>query len=60
MTVKSYKQLDSELSTIIQRIEAGEYDDLDLLLKDYEAGKKLIEQLQTQLEKAKNSIKKVK
>lgn len=57
---KTYGQLDAQLREIMDRIERAEYDELETMLKDYDAGMKLIEQMKKQLESAKNSIKKVK
>ncbi len=57
---KTFKQLEQELDEILERVESAAYDELDDLLKDYETGKKLIEQLEKKLKSAKNSIKKVK
>lgn len=56
---KSYRQLEEELEEILERVEHVNYDELDDLLKDYDAGKKLIAQLEERLKTAKNSIKKV-
>ena len=61
MTVKkSFKTLESELDSIMERIETASYEELDDLLKDYEAGKKLIAELEKRLETAKNKITKAK
>lgn len=59
MKDKSYKQIEAELSQILSRIESGNYDDLDMIIKDYDAGKKLIAELQKRIDTAKNKIKKV-
>ncbi|MCA9346242.1 exodeoxyribonuclease VII small subunit [Candidatus Saccharibacteria bacterium] len=59
MKDKSYKQIEAELSQILSRIESGNYDDLDMIIKDYDAGKKLIAELQKRIDTAKNRIKKV-
>ncbi len=56
---KSFKQLEIELEAIMVRVESAEYEELDDLLKDYDAGKKLIAALEKKLTDAKNSIKKV-
>jgi len=55
----TYKELESELHRLLDRIEHDSYDELDSLLKDYDKGMKLIADLQAKLEKAKNSVKKV-
>jgi exodeoxyribonuclease VII small subunit len=60
MAEKSYKQLESELHELLDRVEHDSYDELDNLLKDYDKGTKLIADLQSRLEKAKNSVVKVK
>jgi exodeoxyribonuclease VII small subunit len=57
---KSYKQLEKELNELLDRVENGDYDQLEDLLKDYDNGTKLIEAMQKRLDSAKNSIKKVK
>ena len=57
---KTYKQLEQELSKILDRVENAEYDELDDLLKDYDQGTELIAKLQKKLETAKNTVKKVK
>jgi len=56
---KSYRQLEEDLENILERVEHASYDELDDLLKDYNAGMKLIETLEKKLETAKNTIKKV-
>jgi len=56
---KSFRELEQELAHVLSRVEQAEYDELDELLKDYEVGKKLIDELEKKLENAKNSIKKV-
>jgi exonuclease VII small subunit len=56
---KTYKQLEEELNTVLERVEHESYEELDLLLADYDKGIELIAQLQEKLENAKNSIKKV-
>lgn len=53
---KSFRQLESELETILDKVEHSSYEELDDLLKDYEAGKKLIKELESRLETAKNSV----
>jgi len=55
---KSYRALQDELSTILERVEHASYEELDELLKDYNAGIKLIESLEQKLETAKNTISK--
>ena len=56
---KSYRDLEKELSEVLDRVESESYDELDSLLKEYDKGMKLISELQKKLETAKNSIKKV-
>lgn len=56
---KTYKELEAELSTVLERVENASYDELDDLLKDYDKGMKLIEELENKLKTAKNTIKKV-
>lgn len=57
---KSYKELENQLSAILERVEDSTYDELDDLLKDYNEGKKIIDKLQKRIALAKNTIKKVK
>lgn len=56
---QSYKEIEAELKLVLDRVEHDSYDELDDLLKDYDKGMKLIELLQSKLEKAKNTVKKV-
>lgn len=58
MATKSFKRLEQELNEILERVEHGSYDQLDELLKDYEAGSKILAQMEKQLETAKNTITK--
>lgn len=58
--MKSYKQLEQELSEVLERVENGLYDELDELLKDYEKGMALANLLEEKLKTAKNTIIKVK
>ncbi len=55
---KTFKELETELDAVLGRVENAAYEELDELLKDYEAGKTLIEQLEKKLTSAKNTIKK--
>ncbi len=57
---KSFRQLESELNTILEKVEHASYDELDELLQDYKSGKELIKELESRLTKAKNSIVKAK
>ena len=59
MADKTYKQLEDELAKILERVEHASYDELDDLLKDYDAGSKIIAALQKKLDTAKNKINKV-
>lgn len=56
---KSFRELEKELSEVLDRVESESYDELDSLLQDYDKGMKLISELQEKLKTAKNSIKKV-
>jgi exodeoxyribonuclease VII small subunit len=55
---KSYRELEQDLEAILERVEHASYEELDELLKDYNAGMKLITTLEKKLESAKNTIKK--
>jgi exodeoxyribonuclease VII small subunit len=55
---KSYRELQDELATILERVEHASYEELDELLKDYDQGMKLVASLEKKLATAKNSIKK--
>ncbi|MFT4532516.1 MAG: exodeoxyribonuclease VII small subunit [Candidatus Saccharimonadales bacterium] len=54
--IPTYKELEDDLQQIMDRIELGEYDTLDEMLKDHDAGTKLIAAMQKQLDSAKNKI----
>lgn len=54
----TYKQLESKLHEVLERVETASYDDLDSLIDDYNSGMKLIEELESRLKIAKNTIKK--
>lgn len=58
--MKTYRQLEEELQTVLGRVEGASYDELDDLLKDYDSGMKVIAELQKKLDTAKNTIKKAK
>lgn len=58
-TNKTFRQLEAELETIMQRIEQAAYEDLDDLLKDHDAGMKLLDAMQTRLTQAGNTVKRV-
>ena len=60
MAEKSYKEIESELHELLDRVEHDSYEELDSLLQDYDKGTKLIADLQARLMKAKNSVIKVK
>lgn len=55
---QTYKQLEAELHTVLDRVENAAYDDLDTLIADYNSGMKLIQELESKLKTAKNTIKK--
>lgn len=57
---KSYKQLEQELNEVLGRVESGSYDEIDELLKDYEKGMAIANQLEIKLKTAKNTIIKIK
>jgi exodeoxyribonuclease VII small subunit len=57
---KSFKSLEDELASVLNRIENADYDDLDDLLADYEKGSKIIAELEKRLKNAKNQIVKAK
>lgn len=57
---KSYKQLEQELNEVLGRVESGSYDEIDELLKDYEKGMAIANQLEEKLKTAKNTIIKIK
>ncbi len=58
--LKSYKKLEQELGEVLQRVENGSYDEIDELLRDYEKGMAIANQLEEKLKTAKNKIIKVK
>jgi len=57
---KTYKQLEQELNEVLERVENGSYEEIDQLLKDYEKGMAIANQLEEKLKTAKNTIIKVK
>lgn len=57
---KTYEQLQQELDEILSKIQNEDNGgNLTELLSLYEEGEKVIQQMQTHLEKAKNTIKKI-
>ena len=56
---KTYAQLESELSDVMHRIESADYEDLDQLLKDYDSGTAIINELEKKLKSAKTKITQV-
>jgi len=56
--MKTYRELEEELHSILERIEESSYDELEDLLEDYDTGVKLVSELQKKLDNAKNKIKK--
>lgn len=56
---KSFRELEAELQIVLNRLEHGEYDDLEDMLRDHEAGMRIVTQLEEKLESAKATIKKV-
>lgn len=57
---KSYKQLQEELSKILDTFEQSSHDDVDMMLADYEKGMAIIKEIETMLEKAELKLKKIK
>jgi exonuclease VII small subunit len=55
---QSYKELETKLHEVLDRVESSSYDDLDSLIADYNSGMKLIADLESRLKTAKNTIKK--
>lgn len=53
---KTFKQLENDLAAIVNRVELGHYSELEDMLKDYEAAKKIIAELEKRLNSAKISI----
>lgn len=56
---KNYKDLNAELSEVLARLEDNE-PNIDQLIKDYERGQQLIEEMEKYLEGAKVKITKLK
>ncbi len=56
---KSYEQLFSELESILEKVQSGEVDSLDSLIKDFERGEELASELQKMLSSAKAKIDKI-
>jgi exonuclease VII small subunit len=57
---KTYKELQEELEIILDKFEHSAHEDVDELLKDYDAGKQLIAELEKQLQQAELTLKKAK
>ncbi len=57
-TQKTYKQLQDELQLLMDKFERSVHEDVDELLKDYDAGKKLIAELEKHLQQAELKLKK--
>ncbi len=60
MAKKSYQALHDELQTILYSFDEATQQDIDNLLKDYERGMKIIEELQARLQAAELRINTVK
>lgn len=56
--VKSYRELKAELDELLLSFETSSHDDVEAMLKDYNAANTLIKELQNRLEKAELALKK--
>lgn len=56
---KSYKQLQTRLDEVLTQLQSAELD-IDKALELYKTGQKLIEELETYLQTAKNEIEHLK
>lgn len=54
-----YKKVSAELDGILERLQSGELD-VDEAIKQYERGMQSLQQLQTYLDTAENSVHKIK
>jgi exodeoxyribonuclease VII small subunit len=59
MSKKSYKDLQEELTAVVQKLEAGDVD-IDEAFAYHKKGEKLLKQLETYLKEAENTIKNIK
>lgn len=57
---KSYKQLQQELSEILEAFEQSAHEDVDIMLADYEKGMAIIKEIEATLEHAEIKLKKMK
>lgn len=60
MAKKSYKDLQAELSEVLDAFERSAHEDVDELLADYEKGTKLIAELEAYLSEAEVKLSKIK
>lgn len=58
MAQKSYQQLQDQLDEVLGRLQSGDTS-VDEALELYKQGRKLISQLEEQLEQAENEVKKL-
>lgn len=59
MKNKRYKELEGELSIILDRIDRSEHDDLQDLLDDFESGQTIISELEKRLKAAELKVTKI-
>ncbi len=57
---QSYSELKQELDEVLQAFEMSSHDDVNDMLKDYDKAMKLIKELESQLNSAQLSLKKMK
>ena len=57
---QSYSELKQELDEVLQSFEMSSHDDVNDMLKDYDKAMKLIKELESQLNSAQLSLKKMK
>lgn len=58
-TTTNYKALQQELDTIVGNLQQNDLD-IEVAIKDYERGMAIVKELETYLEKAENTITKLK
>lgn len=56
---KNYKQLSAELAEILSRLETGDLD-IEEAVKSYEQGLRIVQQLETYLKNAENTVTELK
>ena len=54
---ENYKDLKQELNDLLMKFESAQHEDVDEMLKDYDAAMKLIERIESKLKAAQEKLK---